>query len=56
MLETWTVLSEHSDRVRAVVVRERSLFVVRDADGRLLGRYATVGQAFESLPAEAQVS
>ena len=52
MLETWTVLYEHSDRVRAVVTREVSTFIVRDADGHLVGRYASVSQALESLPAE----
>lgn len=46
---TWTVLSTSSDRVRAVVSRERDGYAVRDAGGRVMGRYPTVDQALASL-------
>jgi hypothetical protein len=46
---TWTVLSPDSDRVRAIVSRERDGYAVRDAGGRMLGRYSTVRQALDSL-------
>lgn len=48
-LGTWTVLSASSDHVRAVVSRDRDGYAVRDARGRVLGRYSTARQALDSL-------
>ena len=50
-VDTWTVLDDSSDRVRAVVSREPDCYCVRDDSGQVLGRYATVQQALEALPA-----
>ena len=48
-LGCWTILDDGDDRVRATVTRERDRFTVRDADGRVLGRYLTPRQALSSL-------
>jgi hypothetical protein len=48
-LGCWTILDEGDDTVRATVTRERDRFTVRDAGGRVLGRYATPRQALSSL-------
>jgi len=47
---TWTVLDDHSDRVRAIVSAETRGFAVRDQDGRVLGRFSTVQEALTELP------
>jgi hypothetical protein len=49
VLGTWTVLSERSDRIRAVVSRDLGGYAVRDPGGRVLGRYPTVRLALASL-------
>ena len=49
-ISTWTVLDDHSDRVRAVVCAEQQGFEVRTEDGRVLGEFATVREALEALP------
>ena len=51
-ISSWTVLSEHSETVRAIVSPERDGYAVRDQTGHVLGRYATVKQALENLPSE----
>jgi hypothetical protein len=48
-LGTWTVLAEHSETVQAVITREREVYTVRDARGRVLGRYPTARQALASI-------
>ncbi len=50
-LGTWTILSDSSESVRATVTRERDSYTVRDARGRILGRYPTAQQALASLAA-----
>jgi hypothetical protein len=50
-LGVWTILDESSETVQAVVTRERETYTVRDARGRLLGRYPTVQQALASIAA-----
>jgi hypothetical protein len=49
-ISTWTVLDDHTDRVRAIVSAEATGFAVRDPDGQVLGRFATVHEALEALP------
>ena len=48
-LGTWTVLAETSETVQAVITREREVYTVRDAHGRVLGRYPTAQQALASI-------
>jgi hypothetical protein len=48
-LGCWTILDEGTDTVRAVVTGERGGYAVRNARGRLLGRYPTVQQALLSI-------
>lgn len=48
--ESWTVLNDTTDRVRAIVSRESDSYVVRDEAGRELGRHATIREALEALP------
>lgn len=50
-LGTWTILSEGSESVRATITRERDSYTVRDARGRILGRYPSVQQAVASVTA-----
>ncbi len=50
-LGTWTILADNSESVRATVTRERDSYTVRDARGRILGRYPTAQQALASLAA-----
>ena len=50
-LGVWTILDESSETVQAVVTRERESYTVRDARGRVLGRYPTVQQALASIAA-----
>ena len=52
-LGTWTVLAETSETVQAVITREREVYTVRDARGRVLGRYPTAQQALASIAAAA---
>ena len=52
-VETWTVLCERSDDIRAVISHERGRYAVRDVRGRVVGRFATLQQAIAGLPAEA---
>ncbi len=47
---TWTVLDDHTDRVRAIVSAETRGFAVRDQDGRVLGKFSTVQEALAELP------
>lgn len=49
-IATWTVLDDHSDRVRAIVSAESRGFAVRDENGTVLGRFPTVRDALEALP------
>ncbi|HEV7741140.1 MAG TPA: hypothetical protein VGO65_01850 [Pseudolysinimonas sp.] len=49
-IATWTVLDDHTDRVRAIVSAETRGFAVRNDEGRVLGRFATVREALEALP------
>jgi hypothetical protein len=49
-ISTWTVLDDHSDRVRAIVSAETRGFAVRDDSGKVLGRFATVQEALTALP------
>jgi hypothetical protein len=49
-IATWTVLEDHSDRVRAIVSAEAPGFAVRDFSGHVLGRFPTVHEALEALP------
>ena len=48
-LGTWTVLAESSETVQAVITREREIYTVRDARGRVLGRYPTAQLALASI-------
>ena len=48
-LGVWTILAESSETVQATVTREREAYTVRDARGRVLGRYPTAQQALASL-------
>jgi hypothetical protein len=50
-LGTWTILAESSETVQAIVTREREVYTVRDARGRVLGRYPTARQALASIAA-----
>jgi hypothetical protein len=50
-ISTWTVLDDHSDRIRAIVSAESPGFAVRNEDGEVLGHFATVREALEALPA-----
>ena len=50
-LGTWTILSESSEAVQATVTCEREIYTVRDARGRVLGRYPTARQALASIAA-----
>ncbi len=50
-LGTWTILADGSESVRATVTREREMYTVRDARGRILGRYPTAQQALASVTA-----
>ena len=50
-LGTWTILAESSETVQATVTRERDSYTVRDARGRVLGRYPTAQQALASIAA-----
>ncbi len=50
-LGTWTILAESSETVRATITREREVYTVRDAHGRVLGRYPTAQQALASIAA-----
>ena len=47
---TWTVLEDHTDRIRAIVSAETRGFAVRSEDGKVLGRFGTVHEALEALP------
>ena len=49
-ISTWTVLDDHTDRVRAIVSAESRGFAVRDDSGRVLGRFGTVQEALQALP------
>jgi hypothetical protein len=49
-ISTWTVLDDHTDRVRAIVSSEKRGFVVRDETGKVLGRFGTVHDAIAALP------
>jgi hypothetical protein len=49
-IATWTVLDDHTDRVRAVVSAEGRDFAVRNDAGAVLGRFPTVRDALEALP------
>ena len=49
-ISTWTVLDDHTDRVRAIVSAETRGFAVRNEDGRVLGRFSTVQEALQALP------
>ena len=54
-ISTWTVLDDHSDRVRAIVSAEfvnaqPRGFAVRDDSGKVLGRFTTVQEALQALP------
>lgn len=50
-ISTWTVLDDHTDRIRAIVSAEATGFAVRADDGTVLGRFTTVREALEALPA-----
>jgi hypothetical protein len=49
-IASWTVLDDHTDRVRAIVSDEGGDFAVRDAGGAVLGRFPTVHEALAALP------
>lgn len=49
-IATWTVLDDHTDRVRAIVSAEARGFAVRNEDGTVLGHFATVRDAIDALP------
>jgi hypothetical protein len=49
-IATWTVLDDHEDRIRAIVSAEARGFAVRNGDGAVVGRFATVHDALEALP------
>jgi hypothetical protein len=51
ILGVWTILDDSSETVQATVTREREVYAVRDARGRILGRYPTVRQALASIAA-----
>jgi hypothetical protein len=51
LLGTWTILAESSETVQTTVTREREVYTVRDARGRVLGRYPTAQQALASIAA-----
>jgi hypothetical protein len=51
LLGRWTILDQSSERVQATVTRERDVYTVRDARGRILGRYPTARQALASIAA-----
>ena len=51
LLGVWTILDESSESVQATVTREREVYTVRDARGRILGRYPTARQALASIAA-----
>lgn len=51
LLGVWTILGESSETVQATVTREREAYTVRDARGRVLGRYPTAQQALASVVA-----
>jgi len=50
-LDVWTILDESSESVQATVTRERGSYTVRDARGRVIGRYPTALQALASIAA-----
>jgi len=50
-LDVWTILDESSESVQATVTRERESYTVRDARGRVIGRYPTALQALASIAA-----
>jgi hypothetical protein len=50
-LDVWTILDESSETVQATVSRERESYTVRDARGRVVGRYPTALQALASIAA-----
>jgi len=50
-LGVWTILAESSETVQATVTRENGAYIVRDARGRVVGRYPTAVQALASIPA-----
>jgi hypothetical protein len=50
-LGCWTILSERDDTVLATVTQERDTFTVRNARGKLLGRFPTARQALASVAA-----
>jgi hypothetical protein len=50
-LDVWTILDESSESVQATVTRERESYTVRDARGRVVGRYPTALQALASIAA-----
>ena len=49
-IATWTVLDDHTDRVRAIVSAETGGFAVRDDEGQVLGHFVTVREALDALP------
>jgi hypothetical protein len=51
LLGVWTILDESSETVQATVTREREVYTVRDARGRIVGRYPTAQQALASIAA-----
>jgi len=51
LLGVWTILDESSETVQATVTRERESYTVRDARGRVIGRYPTAQQALASIAA-----
>ena len=51
LLGVWTILDESSETVQATVTRERDVYTVRDARGRIVGRYPTAQQALASIAA-----
>jgi hypothetical protein len=50
-LGCWTILAEGDDSVLATVTQERDIFTVRNARGKLLGRFPTAQQALASIAA-----
>jgi len=51
LLGVWTILDDASESVQATVTRERESYTVRDARGRVIGRYPTARQALASIAA-----
>ena len=51
LLGVWTILDDSSETVQATVTRERESYTVRDARGRVVGRYPTAQQALASVAA-----